>query len=246
METKTGSKKLGLLVYEADNAPRYYEIKKGLLKFVLYGLPVISIFLLVLVLSGSVYFNQISEMAKRKEPAIIKELRDNSLTLEKKLTETSQLVSTLQNKLSAGHVSGEKLDSTMGLFLPTPGMQDKTKFPNLALEGIEALMSGDKIQLKFNIINQTKDNMKLAGYIFVLMKNSGRISFFPEASLEENEFKIKFNSGESFATQRFRPVDNVFFPYIKGNSKDYLFKILIFSRTGDLLYKQLVTKQIEK
>ncbi len=243
METRTSSKKLGFLVYEAENAPRYYEIKKSLLKFILYGLPLATLILLGIVLLGSMYFEQISERAKRKEPAIIKELRENVASLEGQLSESQVLTKNLEERLAKGDTSTDIIRNTMGLFLPVPGMQDLTRTPNLAVENIEPVISGDRIQLKFNIINQTKDNQKLAGYIFVMMKHSGKIYFFPGNSMEESEFKVKFNSGESFATQRFRPVDNVFFPYNSGLIEDYLFKILIFSRTGDLLYKQLVSKK---
>jgi hypothetical protein len=244
METRTSSKKLGFLVYEAENAPRYYEIKKSLLKFIIYGLPLTTLVLLAVVLMGSVYFEQISERAKRKEPVIIKELRDNVSDLENRLAETQVLTKNLEDRLAKGDTSTDIIRNTMGLFLPVPGMQDLTRTPNLAVEYIEPVISGDRIQLKFNIINQTKDNQKLAGYIFVMMKHAGKIHVFPENSIEESEFKIKFNSGESFATQRFRPVDNVFFPYKSGNIEEFLFKVLIFSRTGDLLYKQLVSKKM--
>lgn len=244
METRTSSKKLGFLVYEAENAPRYYEIKKSLLKFIIYGLPVVTLVLLGIVLAGSLYFEQISERAKRKEPAIIKELRENVLALETSLAESQKLTTNLEERLAKGDTSTDAIKSTLGLFLPAPGMQDLTRTPNLAVENLDSIISGNRIQLKFNIINQTKNNQKLAGYIFVLMKNGDLINVFPENSIQENEFKIKFNSGESFATQRFRPVDNVFFPYSPGTTSDYLFKILIFSRTGDLLYKQLITKKL--
>jgi len=244
METRTSSKKLGFLVYEAENAPRYYEIKKSLLKFILYGLPLVTMVLLGIVLLGSLYFEQISERAKRKEPAIIKELRETVSGLETKLAETQVLTKDLEERLAKGDTSTDVIKSTMGLFLPVPGMQDLTRTPNLAIENIDLILSGDRIQMKFNIINQTKNNEKLAGYIFVLMKQGDKIYFFPESSLQQNEFKVRFNSGESFATQRFRPVDNVYFPYNPSLGTDYLFKILIFSRTGDLLYKQLINKKL--
>jgi len=244
METRTSSKKLGFLVYEAENAPRYYEIKKSLLKFILYGLPLVTMVLLGIVLLGSLYFEQISERAKRKEPAIIKELRETVSGLETKLAETQVLTKDLEERLAKGDTSTDVIKSTMGLFLPVPGMQDLTRTPNLSIENIDLILSGDRIQMKFNIINQTKNNEKLAGYIFVLMKQGDKIYFFPESSLQQNEFKVRFNSGESFATQRFRPVDNVYFPYNPSLGTDYLFKILIFSRTGDLLYKQLINKKL--
>jgi hypothetical protein len=244
METRTSSKKLGLLVYEAENAPRYYEIKKSLLKFIIYGLPIVTLILLGIVLAGSLYFEQISERAKRKEPIIIKNLRENVLALESSLEESQKLTQDLEERLAKGDTSTDAIKNTLGLFLTVPGMQDLTRTPNLAVENIDPIISGNRIQLKFNIINQTKNNKKLAGYIFVLMKNGNAISIFPENSIQKNVFKIKFNSGESFATQRFRPVDNVYFSYSPGKNSDFLFKVLIFSRTGDLLYKQLINKKL--
>ena len=240
MKLTVPSKKLGFLVYENSESPKYFELKKSYFKFLLMGLPTLSFISVIALILCGLYFKQIREMARRKEPAIIKELRDERDQLSFKLKESENLSLTLQNKLASGAPSDNQI-STLDLFKMTPGMQDLSAEALFTVENIEAYPVGNKLQFQFNIVNQTKENKKIAGYIFVMMKEGDLIRFYPQGSTMEDNFQVSFNRGESFATSRFRPVQNIFFPAPKKNG-NLLFKIIIFSRTGDLLYKSIMKK----
>ncbi len=235
------SRKLGFLVYEGQQDPKYFEIKKSYFKFLLMGLPSLSfISIIALVLCG-IYFKQIEEMAKRKEPAIIKDLKTKNLKLATLFQESKQLSEELQKKLVLGKTNISSEIATLDLFKAIPGMQDLSAKALFTVENIEAYPNGNKIQFQFNIVNQTKENKKIAGYIFVIMKNQGQFFFYPQSAIAQDSLQIAFNRGESFATSRFRPVNNIFFPLPKKDTS-LLFKIIIFSRSGDLLYKNIMKK----
>lgn len=128
--------------------------------------------------------------------------------------------------------------SITSLFKPIQGQKDRTRPAVLNLSGFKTEIGRDNINLKFNIIPAVTDDSKISGKIIVLMKNELAIQVYPLAALGGNDFQINYSSGESFSTQRFRPVDAGFIkPKKSGN---YSFTVFIFSRTGDLLHFQTV------
>ena len=179
-------------------------------------------------------------MARRKEPAIIKELKAERNGLAVKLEESETLNVTLQEKMANSTGSSTSI-ATLELFKKTLGMKDLSAATKFTVEKTEIIPIGNKIQLYFELVNQTKDNSKIAGYVFVVMKNEDKFSFYPKSATIEDDLLITFNRGESFAMSRLRKVENAVFDAPKKNTTLY-FKILIFSRTGDLIYKSMLKK----
>jgi hypothetical protein len=241
MDRNLPANKLAFILYEGHNVPRYYEIKKGLFRFILYGLPLITFISTLISLVGFVYLEQLEKMAERKEPRIISELRLERDQLQANVIEIEKERKLLQDKIASGSSSSDTNQglSTLALFKESPGRNDLTKSPELGLEEIEVSSLEDKVTLDFKIVNLTKDQKKFAGYIFVLMKSADQLHVWPAGSYGENKMHVIFNTGELFATSRFRPVKATF-PLIDGN--ETLFKVLIFNRIGDLVYKQLISK----
>lgn len=240
MKSKSGNK-LSFVLYEEKFPPRYYHISKGYLRFLLFGLPTLTLISLIIVAGGGVYFKHIQRLAERKEPAIIKKLKQEKeelLTYQKELTMSRDL---LQKKLSQG-VSSETGLSFLTLFKQSPGRQDLSSSPEMQLEELELSPAEDKVSLSFKIVNMTKDDSRLTGYLFVIMKAGDNIQVWPSTALQEDSMQIPFAGGEFFATSRFRPVRADFRKL--PNMNNALFKIVIFSRTGDLIFKQLVSKNI--
>ena len=232
--------KLAFVLYEAKSAPRYYEIKKSFFRFFLYGLPLVTLLSTVGMILMMVYFKQIRLMAKTKEPAIIAQLRDEKVALKEKQGELFKDLERLQNKLASGPPADQSL-SALKLFKDSPGRQDLTKNPEVSLEAVEAIPLGEQVELDFRIVNLTKDQRKVSGFIFVSAQFGNQVNFWPANVFPQNEMHIPFNNGELFATSRFRPVKATF-PLPK-NSKEGLFKVLIFSRTGDLVFKQIINRK---
>ena len=231
-------KKFSFLFYKEKDVPQFYEVHKGFFKFFLYGLPIITLSCLILITGLLVYFKQIREVAKRKEPAVIRELKLKNLELEKGIKVATNARLSLEKKLvSSASSSGLK---TMSIFKIPPGQKDLTKSPKLTVKNVESSEVGKTYNLSFNLNNNSQE--KVAGYIFIIMRQGNSYQFYPEGMFEENEIQIDFNKGQYFATSRFRPVLAKFLlPAKKVNA---LFKILVFSRDGDLVLKHTFSRTI--
>ena len=200
------------------------------------GLPVITIIALAITIGGLAYFKQIRVMVEKSEPKIIQELRDSNKSLEKKLEDQVTLVKTLTEKLSAPTTEGIQLN----LFTPPIGMQDKTATPILDIENLDLQSDNRSVQVKFNIVNLDQEGKRLSGHIFIVLKTGSEFYIYPQENMNARNFAIKYNEGESFAASRFRPVQVDFKDVLKSNDQ-YLIRILIFSRSGDLLFNKIVT-----
>lgn len=233
--------KLSFILYKNRNVPRFYEVEKGSFRLFFYGLPIVTIISILVTASLLVYFKQIREMAKRKEPAIILELKNNSLALQEKVEDVQKTNAILEKKLVTG--ASDTGLKTMSLFKVPPGQIDLTKSPDLVVESISSSQNKKLYTLKFNLSNNSKGQEKIAGHIFVMMKVNNSYEFYPNDVFDENEMQMDFNKGEYFATSRFRPVDAKF--RMPEKTSTALFKVLVFSRTGDLMLKQIISKKIE-
>ena len=241
MDDIKNKNKLSFILYKNKKIPRFFQIDKGFFSFFYYGLPLVTLIAVLTTGSLLVYFKQIREMAKRKEPALIKELKLKNLSLKEKVLEVQVTSKILERKLITGASDTGLL--TMSFFKAPPGQKDMTKSPDLAIESISSRQSQTFYTLSFNLSNNSKNQEKIAGHIFVMMKNNNSYRFYPTDVFEENEMQINFNKGEYFATSRFRPVDAKF--KLPPKNTTALFKVLVFSRTGDLLLKQIISRKIE-
>jgi hypothetical protein len=242
MSTKS-SKKLSFLLYDEKKGPVFVKTDKGLLKFTLYALPVVTLVALIVVLAGSVYFKQIAEMARRKEPAIIKDLKAKNAKLATQLTQVTQLNNEFEKKLSSTSTKGAGFP-TLSLFRSIPGQEDLSTTPMLGFETANFELEDNKVNVKFDIINQTTDGRKLSGYIHIHMATPNKMSFYPQNEIASEDMLLSYNQGESFAFSRLRHV-NASFDLTGYKSTKALFKVLIFSRTGDILLKKLIAHNIK-
>ena len=241
MANADSNDKLSFILYTKQLAPRYYEVSKRYFKFLTVGLPMITFVCIAGLIAFAVYFKQLEVLAKRKEPIVINNLRHENTSLSSKIKELEMLNKDLENKL-ASPVQTNREFSTLSLFKQIQGQKDLSKSPALTLEEVEVVPVENDIALNFKIVNATKDGTRQAGYLFVVMKSGNQVALYPEDSFERDEMQISFNKGEYFATSRFRPVRAVF-PRVSG-TREVLFKIIIFSATGDLIQKQIVSQTI--
>lgn len=235
MANSSLKKRFSFLVYQDNEIPKYYKVNPWRTRVYLFILPAITLLSILSILGVGVYFKQIREYARSKEPEIFQELRDKNKELTKKVNELTTLSSTLESKL--GQASGSADSSgihALGLFQIPPGLQDKSARPNFSIREQKLKIQNGRIKFTFNIHNESKSEEKLAGYFFVLMKHQKGYQIYPIPKSQDN-FQTSYNHGEYFATTKFRPVVADF--QQSSNDLKYLFKILIFSRTGDLMYK---------
>lgn len=230
-------KNISMIVYQENDRPKYYELNKRKLKFLTTALPIITVVCLLALAAGVIYFKQIRLAAQKREPVIIQELRNELSVLRNESQETFELNKQLESKLAQTQV-GDSSVAPLTLFKLTAGQQDLSNSPVVSVEDFEVAMQAEKeIQLKFNLVNLEDDGTRQSGYIFILMMTGNTYTFYPQDALVPGETRLSFNNGEYFSAARFRPVEaNLNLPENKGPA---LFKVLIFSRTGDLLSKKI-------
>lgn len=233
--------KFSFLIYDENGLPKYFSISKITLKSLIYGLPFITLICLLGVLSFLVYFKQIRAVVMRKEPQIITDLKSKNSKLITDKLKLETLVEKLVQKSASTKIDNLELGQLL-LFNAPSGFKDLTRAPVFSIEEISIVRSNNNdTLLRFNIVNQTKHAEKKAGYAFVIMKDGSRYTIFPHPKESSAQMNIKYSSGESFATTKFRPVTAKF--KSKNKTSLLLFKILIFSRSGDLLHKHFVTSE---
>lgn len=228
--------KLSLVLYEEHHRPRYFELSRTTVRVLMYGLPFITLISLAGLLGVAYYLKENHAQAMRKEPQVILSLREENQRLMEEKEELVQTTKNLETKLATTDIDTEGLSATLGLFKYTPGMEDLSANPVLAIEDISIAEEQQGLFLQFNLVNLTQDTSRQAGYIFILLISGRTITFYPETAFTEDDPLISFNKGEYFAAARFRPVE-ARFP-ITSQEKRGLIKIILFSRTGDLLAKK--------
>lgn len=231
---------ISLILYSDGKAPRYYQLKKSLAKWLLTLLPAASFVSLIVASCFIIYFNEIRNAAKRKEPVIIKELRESKRELENQITTLTNEKNVLQNKINAG-VSSDDGPGFLSFFKNSPGRVDKTSSPEISFDDVEVFKDNKKLRLRFKLTNLTTPTRRLKGHVFVFMQSGSLIEVWPSNTFKEQNIQLSFSDGEYFGTSRFRPFD-VTFPVPENPS--VVFKVFVFNKSGDFIYKQIIAKEL--
>lgn len=254
---------ISIIYNQKNDSPKYFEIKKSKILLFFIGLPTVTLIALVLGAIGLVHTspfhlmdiyrqNSMAREAIAKTKTLMNQIQtseEEKASLAKKLAEAEdQLKSVSANAEKTVEVIEKPAPagsdtiglSALSLFRPISGQKNRTRPAILNLNGFKVAYSRDTVNLQFNIIPATTDGeAKVAGHIIVLMKNELTIQVYPQEALKGGDGQINYTSGESFSTQRFRPVDASFLkPRKAGN---YAFIVFIFAKNGDLLHYQSVT-----
>lgn len=202
-------------------------------------IPIITLITSVIVAVGIIYFKEIKTQVRQKEPAIIAELKNKNDEQTIIMKQQNSLIKELQQKIA-------KVDPAMqtGL-LPTDKKPAKTAAKKLfTIDNIQLTPSKEAIALKFDLMNITPNNRRLSGYISIVMKSNSSIHFYPPNSIAKETVKIDFTKGESFTSSRFRPVEAIF--PVHKDADHVLFRVYIFSRSGDIVLEQDIPYEIKK
>ncbi|MFG1483364.1 hypothetical protein ACRXCV_07565 [Halobacteriovorax sp. GFR7] len=245
MSTPSSSSKaknnLSFILYENNKVPRYLQLSPREYKAILY-VPVVLTVFSIFALAGSYFYTKnIEKLIKAKEPLIIKNLRDENSTLAQKNTELTTLNLDLTNRLANETISAVSA-SSLNIIAPVKGQKDLTSPASINIEDLKVTKKDDKAELNFNIINITKDNNKVSGYIHIFLFDGNNYFHYPEGGDSIRNFSLNYTKGESFATSRFRPVTAKF---DMPKNKTVMFKILIFNRLGDIVHQQLFREEIK-
>ncbi len=231
--------KISLILYQDGTAPKYFTLSKGLIRTTLTVLPIVSFLAIAALMVGIIYFNEIRHSAKRKEPAVIKELRVKQRQLETSLQVVTLEKSVLQEKINKG-VNSKDGPGFLSLFKKSLGRQDKTSSPETALEDIRLYKDGPKLKFYFKLINLTKPVRRINGHVFVIMQTNNQLSIWPQNAFKDQSIQLSFSDGEYFGTSRFRPFEATF---DTPDATRAVFKIAVFDKSGNFIFKQIIAKE---
>jgi hypothetical protein len=256
-----GSDSISIIYNQKNDSPKYFVLKKSKLLMFVIGMPTITLIALVLGIIGLIHTspfhlidtykqNSLAREAIAKSNSLIKQIKANEeekLLLSKKLSDAEDQLKTKtfpsesaierpsqKAVIKTSTAAGPNSLTSLSLFRPIQGQKDQTRPAILTLSDFKVILNRDALNLRFNII--PSGETKLAGHIIVLMKNELTIQVYPPAALNTSDYQINYSSGETFSTQRFRPVDANFLKPRKGGN--YIFTVFIFAKNGDLLHNQ--------
>lgn len=267
--SNNNKEKVSIIFHQKNDSPKYFEIKKSHIYVYFLALPIIVVLSAVIAgvalvqnspfhlidkykqhLQTQNQINNYSDLEKMffntmaENKRLLKEINDphrsirkeESATIENNETPKPNETLTAPPKLEL--ISSIGL-STLSMFKPIKDQRDLTRPAKIGLSGFNLTQNANSIKFHFNIIPTTISDERISGYIIVLLKDGQTISAYPSNVFDGNDFQINYSTGESFLTQRFRPVEATFNRPKNGGS--YAFTVFIFSKEGDLIHYQPVT-----
>ncbi len=239
------------IVYDKDRSPRYYQFNKKVFQSAAIFIPLLF-FLMLTVASGVlIYFQELRNITMEKRPEIIENLQAELSEAGEKIKELEDQSAVLQNRLSMAEErpkikedsSAQLLNSPFHFFRAVPGQENLTKARPLAIENPKYFVQNGRLYFKFDLVNQTPGAKRLSGYVHVLFKERAAFYFYPSSSENVERWRLLYSDGEPFATSRFRPV-NAHFPLPSKKELTGLFKVMVFSRTGDILLQSTFRERL--
>jgi hypothetical protein len=250
---------ISVIYNQKNDSPKYFVLKRSKLIFFIVGMPTITLIALVLGVIGLIHTspfhlidtyrqNSLAREAIAKTNDLIMQIKtaeEDKLALTKKLTDAEEQLKSKSNPSESAIeqpaqgtiptvITSSAGLASLSLFRPIQGQKDRTRPATLNLSDFKVVVGRDNVNLEFNIT--PLEESKLAGHIIVLMKNELTVQIYPPAALNTTDYQINYSAGETFSTQRFRPVDaNFLKPRKSGN---YTFAVFIFAKNGDLLHNQ--------
>jgi len=236
------SRDLTLIVYNTPNPPRYLKLNKNLIRSFFIIVPTLVVLSITLSFLYSMFLkNKILDL-RQKEPKIILELKKERDKLASEIKTIQKNNQILTRKLSLGSTN-DGATSSFGLLTPPLGLEDLREKELIKFENTDVKTVGNQIVLTFDLANNSPNNDKLSGYISVIQYQGNMIQYFPNTELGQKDLRINYTDGESFSFSRFRPTKVEF---VKTSKLSAQYKILIFSRTGNLIaLKQIGPFNIE-
>lgn len=154
-----------------------------------------------------------------------------SITIENLTNENT----TLREKLAQPAESHE--GTGLSLFSQSKGFKDLSKKKTANLEDAKAEYINGTASLKFNLIN-TVQSEKISGFAFILLYSDTGVLVQPKSTTFKDGLPLEFHQGESFTASRFRPFEAKF--KVDKNIKDVSYRVVIFSKTGDLITNETI------
>jgi len=234
---------LSFIMYNAKDISRFYKIKKTTPPLSLIIFPLISIISIFIIVAGAIYLKELKNLTIKKESSIITHLKKESKHLLLKIDELTKFSNTLQDKLASTDMpEGSR---PLNIIKETKGQKILIDKKNITIKDsgdnseIVPQIKENEITLKFNLVNNSTVSNKQNGFILVTMTDGQSIYFYPKESLLPETFQFAYSRGEYFSFERLRVVEAIF--QRPKNFQILTFKILLFSRTGDIIHEQAIS-----
>lgn len=248
---------ISVIYHQENETPKYVEIKKSKIYFYTIALPFITVICLVLATWTFVQNSPMLIWERYKQVQKTQQGINSSAKVESRASDLEEENEKLQKELRK-LVESQKTSNSddvkviplsvpglanLSFFKSVTGQQDLAVKKVLNLSGFSVALEKNKLNFNFNIIPTQISDEKISGFIIVFAKYENNFFSYPEQITNQNEFLADYTLGETFSTQRFRPVEATFpFPQKSG---EYPFKIFIFNKTGDLIHVQQVSMKVK-
>jgi hypothetical protein len=237
--------KISLILYEQKNVPRYIEIDKRLLRLILFIMPLITLVSLSLLIGGVIYFKKGKQDVVYQESKELNDLKDSQDSLNREKEQLLKEIDELQSRLSSAPTMASTTEgpgnALFQLIRTSNGYKDLTAEKLLSIQEIKTVKEINDLMFSFTMANSTPEEKTIAGHAIVIMRTNDTLQIYPTSGLSP-ELQFPYNNGETFSFTRLRPVNARF--NLPANVTDLTFRILIFSRTGDLIYHQLINQKL--
>jgi hypothetical protein len=223
---------LTILVYDNPKPPKCLKLNKKVLRFFLFFLPLIltlSILITTYILANLKKIRLENEL---KQPQIITELKNEIKSHKATIVNNKVENKSLIDKIAKGATSSNE-DNISLLNLPL-GYNNFINKAQATIEEVTHKVLPSGSQLSFKVANKLI-NQRFSGYLYVIRISNNNFEVYPNIDLGVDDFLLNYNRGESITALRFKAITAKFRP-VKADI--YTYKVIIFSRLGDLVFKK--------
>ena len=254
MIPRPGKEKFTFVFHRENTAPKYFEIERKRLIAYLVLIPSIFVLLFVSILVFTIVTREASKIINQHEITSLSTGQSSSSgDVEKVVREKEVLEKEYQELKTANETLVDKLSNSSGktgvplqdlsFFTLVVDQKDNSATPIMSVNEVKITEENNELHFHANLLNTSGENSKVSGHLFVIMKAENSFWIYPNEALSKDRMSIHFNNGETVLFARLRPVD-ASFPKPNPNSKAF-FKLLLFSRTGDLLHKEVFPFEVK-
>lgn len=247
MIPKPSKEKFTFIFHRENAAPKYFEIERAKLMTYMVVIPtgfliLFSGLFITSLLVHSTHSNAPSasynlDLPSKATSSNAGQLQKEKEELEKNYKELQSANQELVNKLSTNSGKFSPPLQDLSLFTILPDQKDQSATPVMAVNEVKISEDGQELHFHANLLNTNSESSKISGHLFIVMKSENSVWVYPSDAFPKDKMSLNFSSGETVLFARLRPVDASFPKAPKGSK--ILFKVLLFSRTGDLLHKEV-------
>jgi hypothetical protein len=221
-----------LIVYDSPAPPRFLTVKKTYFKILIILFPLIVITSILVAIYSFVHMKAKMQLKAFGESHLVTELREEINGFKNDMRSKENEIQGLEEKISSGAILSDVDDLKL---IQTPvGYKDISNQSLIEVDNIQHQIINNELQLSFDLLTPDNGN-KISGYIHIIQLTSRFMAFYPFHTFSKDMTSFKYNNGESFTVTRFRPVQANF--ALTKNSEKIIYKVLIFNRQGELIYK---------